>query len=80
MNYVGAGGDYKAETTYNYVGSGAGEFSVVPVPANYRPNICMCIVPVGLLLLLVPLSLYFVMQMSSTGLTTTTPPVPVVYR
>jgi len=79
LNYVGAGGDYMAQTSYNYVGRGAGDFEVVSMPTNFRPNICMCIVPVGLLLLLVPLSLYCVMQMSSTGWTTTMQPVVAPY-
>merc|ERR1712176_121047 len=67
LNYVGAGGDYMAQTSYSYVGRGAGDFEMVSIPTNFRPNICMCVVPVALLLLLVPITLYFAMQMSSAG-------------
>jgi len=81
LNYVGAGGDYMAQTSYSYVGRGQGDFEVVPMPTNFRPNVCMCIVPVGLLLLLVPLTLYCVMHMSSTNIawTTTMQPVAMPY-
>merc|ERR1711879_23239 len=62
LSYVGAGGDYRQETTYRYVGQGAGNFEVVPVPTNIRSNMCLCLIP---LLLLVPLLLYLLPQLSS---------------
>jgi len=74
LSYVGAGGDYRQETTYKYVGQGAGDFEVVAVPTNFRSNICLCIIPLLLLLLLVPLLLYLLPQLSSTPATTTLPP------
>merc|ERR1712190_367812 len=52
LSYVGAGGDYKQETTYRYVGHGAGDFEMVGVPTNFRSNILVCIIPFLLLLLL----------------------------
>jgi len=54
LSYVGAGGDYSAETTYKYVGAGAGDFSVVSVPTSL-PNYCWCIIPILLLWALVAL-------------------------
>jgi len=77
LSYVGAGGDYRQETTYRYVGQGAGDFEVVPVPTNIRSNICLCLIPLLLLLLLAPLLLYLLPQLSSAPETTTFPPVPV---
>lgn len=62
MSYVGVG-DYMQETTYRYVGMGAGTHTVVPVVAP-GPNYCLCILPL-LLCLLLPL-----LFISST----TTPP------
>merc|ERR1719492_510432 len=76
LSYVGTGGDYKQETTYTYVGQGAGDFDMVPVTTNLRPNICMCIIPLVVLLLLVPFLLYFLSQISSEPVTTTLPPIP----
>merc|ERR1719436_1920183 len=75
LSYVGAGGDYRQETTYKYVGQGAGDFEVVPVPTNFRSNICLCIIPL-LLLLLVPLLLYLLPQLSAEPVMTTLPPIP----
>merc|ERR1719476_927967 len=71
LSYVGAGGDYKQETTYRYVGQGAGDFEMVGVPTNFRSNIWICIIPLLLLLLLVPLLLYLLPQLSSAPVTTT---------
>jgi len=83
LTFVGAGGDYVQQTSYKYVGQGAGNFDVVPVPANIRPNICMCIIPLLLLLLLVPLVLYFlslsggeVPEVLNTGCQGMAPPGP----
>merc|ERR1719242_2387820 len=76
LSYVGAGGDYKQETTYRFVGQGAGDFEMVPVPTNLRQNICVCIIPLILLLLLVPFLLYLLPQLSSEPATTTLPPIP----
>merc|ERR1712151_54637 len=75
LSYVGAGGDYKQETTYSYVGQGAGDFEMVPVPTNFRNNFCVCIIPLLALLLLVPLLLYLLPQLSSEPVTTL-PPIP----
>jgi hypothetical protein len=70
MSYVGGGlGEYTQETTYKYVGRGAGEFGILHVPSGGRPNYCLCIVP--LLLLLIPV--FFLFSSSST---TTVPPPP----
>merc|ERR1712066_976093 len=76
LSYVGTGGDYKQETTYKYVGQGAGDFEMVAVPTNFRSNWCMCLVPLLLLLLLLPLLLYLLPQLSSEPVTTL-PPIPV---
>jgi len=43
MSYVGVG-DYMQETTYRYVGMGAGTHTVVPVVAP-GPNYCLCLLP-----------------------------------
>jgi len=73
LTYVGPGGEYRQETTYKYVGQGAGNFGVVPVPTNFRCNIWLLIIP--LLLLLVPFLLYLLSQLSVTPVTTTLPPI-----
>merc|ERR1712113_42735 len=75
LSYVGAGGDYKQETTYRYVGQGAGDFEMVGVPTNFRSNIWICIIPL-LLLLLVPFLLYLLPQLSSAPETTMPPVIP----
>merc|ERR1719363_4916 len=49
LSYVGAGGDYKQETTYTYVGQGAGDFEMVGVPVNIRDRWAYCIIPLLLL-------------------------------
>merc|ERR1719401_1914300 len=72
LSYVGAGGDYKQETTYRYVGQGAGDFEMVGVPTNFRGNICLCIIPLLLLLLLVPLALLLLPQLSTSDPVVTT--------
>merc|ERR1719412_1079951 len=76
LSYVGAGGDYKQETTYKYVGQGAGDFEMVAVPTNFRSNMCVCVIPLLLLLLLLPL-LFWLLPQLSTEPTTTLPPMPV---
>jgi len=61
MGYAGnGGGDYVPETTYRYVGMGAGSHSPMPIFGS-RPNWCCCLIPLLLLLLLIPL-LYFLMS------------------
>ncbi|CAK0825627.1 unnamed protein product [Prorocentrum cordatum] len=57
LSYVGAGGDYVQETTYRYVGMGAGEFGVVRIPGR-GPSCCLLVIPLGLCLLLLPLLLF----------------------
>jgi len=74
LSYVGAGGDYRQETTYKYVGQGAGDFATIPVPTGYRCNIWLLIIP--LLLLLVPFLLFLLSRLSATPVTTTTLPPP----
>merc|ERR550532_2578676 len=76
LSYVGAGGDYKQETTYRYVGQGAGDFEMVGVPTNFRSNICVCLIPLLLLFLLVPFLLYLLPQLSSEPVTTMPAPQP----
>merc|ERR1719411_401467 len=76
LSYVGAGGDYKQDTTYRYVGQGAGDFEMVGVPTNFRSNILVCIIPLLLLLLLVPFLLYLLPQLSSAPQTTMPPVIP----
>merc|ERR1719367_2051695 len=76
LSYVGAGGDYRQETTYKYVGHGAGDFEAVPVVTNVSRNMCWCIIPLLLSLLLLPLLLFLLPQLSAADTTTT--PVPVV--
>jgi len=64
MSYVGGGmGDYTQETTYRYVGRGAGEFGVLHVPTAMRSNYCCLCIPLLLLLLLLPL--FYLLSASS---------------
>merc|ERR1711963_919867 len=77
LSYVGAGGDYKQETTYTYVGQGAGDFEMVPVPTNFRPNWCVCIIPLALGLLLIPFLLYLLTRSSTEPVTSTMMPIPI---
>merc|ERR1719291_996692 len=78
LSYVGQGGDWSAETTYKYVGKGAGEFEMVTVPTNFRQGWCYCVVAVGL----VAAVLYFLMSSPTTTTTriiiptTTAPDIP----
>merc|ERR1712217_804211 len=44
---------------------------------NFRPNWCVCIIPMLLLLLLVPFLLYLLPQLSSEPVTTTMAPMPI---
>jgi len=71
LTFVGAGGDYVQQTTYKYVGHGAGNFATVPVTTGFRSNF-MCIIWALLALLLIPL-LWILLQSSSDQ--TTLPPV-----
>merc|ERR1711972_1126566 len=68
LSYCGKGGDYQAETTYKYVGKGAGEFEMVTVPTNIKPGYCYCVVAFAL----VAVVIYLLNPMAPT--TTTTPP------
>ncbi|CAK0831338.1 unnamed protein product [Prorocentrum cordatum] len=78
LSYVGPGGDYVQETTYKYVGMGAGEFGAVRIPGR-GPNFCLiCLVPLGLSLLLLPLLLFAISPGSTTTTTTTTTTTPVI--
>jgi len=77
LSYVGSGGAYIQETNFRYVGEGAGNFDVVPVPTNVRGNMCCCIIPLLLLLLFVPFLLYLLQGLSvDVPQTTTFPPTP----
>merc|ERR1740121_558988 len=69
-------GDYTMETTYKYVGRGAGDIGVLQVPSALRPNFCLCVVPAFLLLLLVPIA--YLIQSPATYTTTLPPPPPPV--
>merc|ERR1712187_997596 len=60
-------GDYQAETTYKYVGKGAGEFEMVTVPTNIKPGYFYCVVAFAL----VAVVIYLLNPMAPT--TTTTP-------
>merc|ERR1719356_2343261 len=74
LSYVGPGGDYVQETSYKYVGMGAGEFGAVRIPGR-GPNCCLCLlIPLGLSLLLLPFLLYLASPDTSTTTTTTTTP------
>jgi len=67
LSYVGGGrGEYVQETTYKYVGAGAGDFGVIPVAAQ-RPNICLWFIP---LLCLLPLLLLLLRPTTTTTTTT----------
>jgi len=73
MTYVGGGGAYTTETTYKYVGTGAGEFDMVtPKKTNMM---CVLGVGIGLLVLVVVIVLLLLPQpTSSTTLATTALP------
>merc|ERR1719230_1710994 len=68
LSYVGQGGDYCAETTYKYVGMGAGEFQMVTVPTNFRQGWCYCVLAVSLIAVVI-----FLMNPSAPTTTTTAP-------
>merc|ERR1719394_424318 len=68
MTFVGGGGSYMTETTYKYVGRGAGEFSYV----TPKTTSCMMFVVPGILVLL--LIVLVILWMG--GPTTTTTPKP----
>jgi len=68
MTYVGGGGSYTTETTYKYVGRGAGEFSyVTPKTTNWLPFI------IGAILVL---AIILAVALNSGNPTTTTTPKP----
>merc|ERR1712061_833721 len=67
LSYCGNGGDYSAETTYKYVGKGAGQFEMVTVPTNIKPGYCYCVVGIVLVAVIAYLLL------GSPPTTTTTP-------
>merc|ERR550525_1332787 len=76
LSYVGPrGGNYTTETTYRYVGAGAGEFGVLRIPGRGPNCWCLCLIPLILSLLLIPLLLWLLMSSTSTTTTTTTPPI-----
>jgi len=67
-SYVGGGrGCYRQETQYKYVGAGAGEFDLLAVPSNVRPNYCFCISLCATLALLLPLLLWLLLTHVPTG-------------
>ncbi|CAK0857155.1 unnamed protein product [Prorocentrum cordatum] len=70
LGYVGPGGDYAQQTTYKYVGGGAGQFGVVRMPGA-SSSCCLLLVPLGFLLLLLPLLAWMFWPQTTT--TTTTP-------
>jgi len=74
LTFVGAGGDYVQETSYKYVGGGAGNFDVVSVATNPRSNMCCwIIIPLTLLLLLGLLSWLLPMLSSGPDILSPTP-------
>merc|ERR1719476_64403 len=83
QTYVGPGGDYTQETTYRYVGMGAGSHGMQPaavsetviknvMPFPVRGPNCCCIIGIPLLLSLLLLPLLLGLLMSGTSTTTTT--------
>ncbi|CAK0875043.1 unnamed protein product, partial [Prorocentrum cordatum] len=77
LSYVGPGGEYAEETTYRYVGGGAGQFGVLRVPGA-GPS-CCCVLTAPLLLLLLAACLLLLAPRAATS-TTTAPPVAVTSR
>jgi len=70
MTFVGGGGSYTTETTYKYVGQGAGEFSyMTPKKTNFLPFVLGGLLVLALILAVVVLS-------SLGPPTTTTTPKP----
>jgi len=70
MTFVGGGGSYTTETTYKYVGQGAGEFSyMTPKKTNFLPFVLGGLLVLALILAVVVLS-------SLSPPTTTTTPKP----
>jgi len=68
LSYVGQGGNWQAETTYKYVGGGAGNFEMVQVPTKWYSYAWLWLtVPVFLILIWI-----FFPQETTT--TTTMPP------
>merc|ERR1719254_403218 len=82
QTYVGSGGDYTQETTYRYVGMGAGSHGMQPaavsetviknvMPFPVRGPNCCCLILIPLLLSLLLLPLLLGVLMSGTSMTTT---------
>lgn len=72
LSYVGPGGEYAQETSYRYVGAGAGHFGLLHFPGA-RPGCCCCLLVPLLLLPLAPLLLLLWPQ--TTTSTTSAPPI-----
>jgi len=68
-SYVGGGrGAYRQETTYKYVGAGAGEFDILSVPASSRPNYVLLLLGCcGFLALVLPLLIWGIYHLLSTA-------------
>jgi len=93
QTYVGPAGDFVQETTYKYVGMGAGGFglqptavsetvitSTLPLPVRGPNCCCLLFIPLGLCLLLLPFLLWAMMPDTSTTTTTVllTTPAPLL--
>merc|ERR1719188_1996163 len=52
LSYVGYGGQWKAETTYTYVGNGAGDFDMGRVPTRRWANWCWALLAIPVVLAL----------------------------
>jgi hypothetical protein len=52
LSYVGVGGNWQSETTYKYVGGGAGNFEMVMVPTKWYSNLWFLLLAIPLVLLL----------------------------
>jgi len=73
LSYVGCGqGEYVAETTYKYVGKGAGDIQMVDVPTKVGAGWCKWLILIPMLLVILWLGL----PMLSSDTTTTTPSGP----
>jgi len=73
LSYVGYGqGEYVAETSYKYVGKGAGDIQMVDVPTRVGVGWCKWLIVIPMLLVVLWLGLPYM----STDTTTTTPAGP----
>lgn len=67
ISYVGGGmGDYEQETTYRYVGYGAGSYGVVPIPTGRSRTFCCICVPL-VVIVAIPLLFYMFSSSSAQG-------------